>query len=49
MKELSWVHQFALLKDVFIASLIFHLLGSYLDDKITLKWDLQIELQMEFN
>ena len=49
MKELSWVLQFLPLKDIMLASLIVHLLGSHLDEKIELHWDLQIELQMELN
>ena len=49
MKELSWVLQLPPLKDIMMASLIVHLLGSHLDEKMELHWDLQIELQMDLN
>ena len=49
MKELIWVIQFSPLKIVMIASLIVHLMGSNLDDKMELCWDLQIELQIDLN
>ena len=49
MKELIWVLQFVPLKDIIMTSLIVHLLGSHWDDKLELRWGLQIELQMDLN
>ena len=49
MKELRWVIKFSPLKIIMMVSLITHLMGSHLDDKMELHWDLQIELQMDLN
>ena len=45
MKELSWVLKLAPLKDIMMASLMVHLLGSHLDEKIEMHWGLHMELQ----
>ena len=49
MKDLRWVLQFFPLKDIMMASLIVHMMGSPLDDKMELHWDLHMETQMDLN
>ena len=45
LMELSWVLRFPSLKDIMMASLMVHLLGSHLDEKIEMHWGLHMELQ----
>ena len=49
MKELIRVLQFAALKGILMARLMFHLLESHLDANMELHWYEQIELHMELN
>ena len=49
MKELSWVLHLAPLKNIMMASLPLHLMGSHYDDNTELQCDRQMELRMELN
>ena len=49
MKELSFGLQLASMKDIIMASLMIHLMASHCDENTELQWDLQMEIQMDFN
>ena len=49
MKELSWVLQLALVKDIITENLLVNSLGYHWDEKMELHWDEKMELQMSLN
>ena len=49
MKELIYVFQLDPLKDIFMASMLVHLIGSHWDVRTEMHWDVQMELEMDLN